>query len=264
MSASTIYTNIYSLNAQRNLNKSAGGLSTALQRLSSGLRVNSSVDDAAGLAVAAKMDAQARGLSVAIRNASDGISYAQTADSALASVSDILQRMRELATQSLNGAIGDTERGFINNEFSQLQAEANRVQGAAKLNGSAVWSTFNFQVGADSGQSLAATFSSTDITGTSVSTTAAASTALASVDAWINSMASNRSTIGGVQSRLNSTITYLEAARENQTAARARIMDADFAAETANLTRYQILQQAGTAMVAQANAIPNNVLSLLR
>ncbi|MBK8523023.1 MAG: flagellin [Pseudomonadota bacterium] len=261
---SVINTNIYSLNAQRNLNRNDAGLATALQRLSSGLRVNSSVDDAAGLAVAAKMEAQMRGLSVAMRNASDGISYAQSADSALASVSDTLQRMRELATQSLNGAIGDTERGFINNEYSQLQAEADRIQGAAKLNGATVFSTFSFQVGADSGQSLSATFSSTSVSGTSVGTTAAASTALASVDAWINSMASNRSTIGGVQSRLNSTITYLEAARENQAAARSRIMDADFAAETANLTRYQILQQAGTAMVSQANAIPNNVLSLLR
>jgi len=262
--ASVIFTNLYSLNAQRNLNKNDGGLTTSLQRLSSGLRVNSSVDDAAGLAVASKMESQARGLTVAMRNASDGISYAQTADSALSSVSDILQRMRELATQSLNGTIGDTERGYINNEYSQLQAEATRIQGAAKINGASVFSSFDFQIGADSGQTLTATFSSTSVTGTSVSTTAAASTALASVDAWIGSMASQRSTIGGVQSRLNTTVSYLEAARENQTAARSRIMDADFAAETANLTRYQILQQAGTAMVAQANAIPQNVLSLLR
>ncbi len=262
--ASVVFTNVYSLNAQRNLNKNSMGLATALERLSSGLRVNSSTDDAAGLAVASKMEAQSRGMTVAMRNASDGISYAQTADSALASVSDMLQRMRELATQALNGAIGDTERGYINNEFSQLQAEANRVQGAAKINGTSVFSTFSFQIGANASDTLSATFSSTDVSGTSVSTTAAASTALASVDAWISSMASQRSTIGGVNSRLNSTVTYLEAARENQTAARSRIMDADFAAETASLTRYQILQQAGTAMVSQANSIPNNVLSLLR
>jgi len=262
--ASTVYTNLYSLDAQRNLNKNQAGLTTAIQRLSSGLRVNSSQDDAAGLAVASKMEAQARGLTVAERNASDGISYAQTADSALSSVSDMLQRMRELATQALNGAIGDTERGYINNEYSQLQSETTRIEGAAQINGTSVFGSFTFQVGSNATDTLVASFSSTNITGTSVSTTGAASTALASVDAWISSMASQRATIGGVQSRLNNTITYLEAAVENQTAARSRIMDADFATETANLTRSQILQQAGTAMVAQANTIPQNVLTLLR
>jgi len=260
--ASTVYTNLYSLDAQRNLNKNQLGLSTAIQRLSSGLRVNSAQDDAAGLAVASKMEAQARGLTVAERNASDGISYAQTADSALSSVSDMLQRMRELATQALNGAIGNTERGYINNEYSQLQAETVRIEGAAQINGTSVFGSFTFQVGSNATDTLAATFTSTNITGTSVSTTA--STALTSVDAWISSMASQRATIGGVQSRLTNTITYLEAAVENQTAARSRIMDADFAAETANLTRSQILQQAGTAMVAQANTIPQNVLTLLK
>lgn len=262
--AQVVNTNAYSLNAQRHLNKNSLGLGTAVERLTSGMRVNSAADDAAGLAVASKMEASARGLAVAQRNASDGISYAQTADAALSSVSEMLQRMRELATQSLNGTIGDTERGYINNEFSALQAEATRVESAAKINGASVFGAFTFQIGSEAGDTLVATFTSTSITGTSVSTTAAASTALSTVDTWINSMASQRSTIGGVQSRLTSTISYLEAAKENQTAARGRIMDADFAAETASLTRYQILQQAGVAMVAQANAIPQNVLSLLR
>jgi flagellin len=262
--AATVFTNLYSLDAQNNLAKNQAGLATAIQRLSSGLRVNSSQDDAAGLAVASVMDAQARGMTVAARNASDGISYSQTADSALSSVTDMLQRMRELATQALNGAISDTDRGYINNEYSQLQAESARVEGAAKINGTSVFGTFTFQIGANATDTLAATFTSTNITGTSVSTTGAASTALSSVDAWISSMASQRSTIGGVQSRLTNTITYLQAAIENQTAARSRIMDADFAAETANLTRGQILQQAGTAMVAQANALPQSVLSLLK
>jgi len=262
--AQVVNTNAYSLNAQRHLNKNSLGLGTAVERLTSGLRVNSSVDDAAGLAVASKMEAQARGLAVAQRNASDGISYAQTADSALASVSEMLQRMRELATQSLNGTIQDTERAFINNEFSALQAETTRVEGAAKINGTSVFGAFTFQIGASAGDSLASTFTSTTITGAAVDTTGNASLALTSVDAWINSVASFRSTIGAVQSRLTSTISYLESAKENQTAARGRIMDADFAAETASLTRYQILQQAGVAMVAQANAIPQNVLSLLR
>lgn len=262
--SSVINTNIMSLNAQRNLNRSSNGLATALQRLSSGLRINSAMDDAAGLAVAQKMDSQARGMAVAMRNASDGISYAQTADQALATVSDQLQRMRELATQSLNGTLSDTERSKIDSEYSALQAEASRIQGAAKINGQSVYGTFSFQVGADAGDTLSGTFSSVGITGTSVSTTGGASTALSSIDAWLGSVATNRATIGGTQSRLNFTISYLEGARENQVAARSRIMDADFAAETANLTRAQILQQAGTAMVSQANAVPNNVLSLLR
>ena len=262
--AQVINSNVMSLNAQRNLNKSGSSLSTALQRLSSGLRINSSMDDAAGLAVAQKMDSQIRGMTVAARNASDGISYAQTADSALGTVSEQLQRMRELATQSLNGTLSDTERSKINDEYSALQAEASRIQGAAKLNGQSVYGTFSFQVGADAGDTISGTFTSVGITGTSVSTSAGASTSLASIDAWLGSVASNRATIGGVQSRLTFTISYLEGAVENQTAAKSRILDADFAAETAALTRAQILQQAGTAMVSQANSIPQNVLSLLQ
>ena len=262
--AQVINSNIMSLNAQRNLNKSAGSLSTALQRLSSGLRINSSMDDAAGLAVAQKMDSQIRGMTVAARNASDGISYAQTADSALGTVAEQLQRMRELATQSLNGTLSDTERSKIDQEYVALQNEASRIQGAAKLNGQSVYGTFNFQVGADAGDTISGTFSSVGVTGTNVSTSGGASTALASIDAWLGSVASNRAAIGGVQSRLTFTISYLQGAIENQTAAKSRIMDADFAAETAALTRAQILQQAGTAMVSQANSIPQNVLSLLQ
>ena len=262
--AQIINTNVMSLNAQRNLNNTATGLSTALQRLSSGLRVNSSMDDAAGLAVAQKMESQIRGMTVAMRNASDGISYAQTADTALSVVSDQLQRMRELATQSLNGTLSDTERSKIDQEYSALQAEASRIQGAAKLNGQTVYGTFNFQVGADAADTISGTFTSVGVTGTNVSTSGGASTALASIDAWLGSVASNRAAIGGVQSRLTFTISYLEGARENQSAAKSRIMDADFAAETASLTRAQILQQAGTAMVSQANQIPQNVLTLLR
>ena len=262
--AQIINTNVMSLNAQRNLNKTSGSLGTALQRLSSGLRVNSSMDDAAGLAVAQKMESQIRGMTVAMRNASDGISYAQTADTALSVVSDQLQRMRELATQSLNGTLSDTERSKIDVEYSALQAEASRIQGAAKINGQSVYATFSFQVGADAADTISGTFTSVGVTGTNVSTSGGASTALASIDAWLGSVASNRAAIGGVQSRLTFTISYLEGARENQSAAKSRIMDADFAAETASLTRAQILQQAGTAMVSQANQIPQNVLTLLR
>ena len=262
--AQVINTNIMSLNAQRNLNQTNQGLSTALQRLSSGLRINSAMDDAAGLAVAQKMDSQIRGMTVAARNASDGISYAQTADTALATVSDQLQRMRELATQSLNGTLSDTERDKIDVEFQALQAEAARIQGAAKLNGQSVFATFNFQVGADAADSISGSFSSVAVTGADVKTSAGASTAMASIDSWLGDVATNRAEIGGMQSRLTFTISYLEGAIENQSAAKSRIMDADFGAETAALTRAQILQQAGTAMLSQANAVPQNVLSLLR
>ncbi len=262
--AQVINTNVMSLNAQRNLNRTNQGLSTALQRLSSGLRINSSMDDAAGLAVAQKMDSQIRGMTVAARNASDGISYAQTADTALATVSDQLQRMRELATQSLNGTLSNTERDKIDVEFQALQAEATRIQGAAKLNGQSVFATFNFQVGADAGDSISGTFASVTVAAGDVKTTAGASTAMASIDAALGSIASNRAAVGGMQSRLTFTVSYLEGAIENQTAAKSRIMDADFAAETASLTRSQILQQAGTAMISQANSIPQNVLSLLK
>lgn len=262
--AQVINTNIMSLNSQRQLNKSQNSMATALQRLSSGLRVNSAMDDAAGLAVAQKMEAMSRGMTVAARNASDGISYAQTADTALETVNNQLQRMRELATQALNGTLSDSERAKINNEYDALQAEAARIQGAAKINGQSVFASFNFQVGAEAADTIGGTFSSVGVAGTNVNNIGAASTALASIDAWLGSVASNRATIGGIQSRLTFTISYLEGAIENQTAARSRIMDADFASETASMTRAQILQQAGVAMVSQANSVPQNVLSLLR
>jgi flagellin len=261
-----INTNVMSLNSQRQLNKSQSAMSTALERLSSGLRVNAAVDDAAGLAVATKMEAQVRGLTVAMRNVNDGISFAQTADKALEVVTDQLLRMRDLATQALNGTISDTERSMINSEFQALVTEASRIQGAAQLNGQNVYLStgYTFQAGANAGQTIAATFASVTISTASVDGSAAASAALGAIENMLTETAKSRANIGAVQSRLAFTGQYLEAARENQTAARSRIMDADFAAETANLTRAQILQQSGVAMVAQANALPQNVLSLLR
>jgi flagellin len=255
-----------SLNSQRQLNKSQSAMSTALERLSSGLRVNAAIDDAAGLAVATKMEAQVRGLTVAMRNVNDGISFAQTADKALDVVTDQLLRLRDLATQALNGTITDAERAMIDIEFQALQSEANRIQGAAELNGQNVYDIagFTFQVGANSGQVLSATFDSVSISLGSVGSVSGAGAALTAITTALSDVASSRANIGAVQSSLQFTSQYLEAARENQTAARSRIMDADFAAETANLTRAQILQQSGVAMVAQANALPQNVLSLLR
>ena len=152
--AQVINTNVYSLNAQRNLNRSQEGLATSLQRLSSGLRINSARDDAAGLAVAQRMEADARGLTVAMRNASDGISFAQTADGALATAADMLQRMRELAVQALNGTISSTERGYLDTEYQQLNTEMDRLQGAAKLNNQSVFGTFSFQIGAAAADSM--------------------------------------------------------------------------------------------------------------
>jgi flagellin len=241
-------------------------MSTALERLSSGLRVNAAVDDAAGLAVATKMEAQVRGLSVAMRNVNDGISFAQTADKALEVVTDQLLRMRDLATQAMNGTITNTERSMINQEFTQLAQEASRIQGAAKLNNQTVYGqTFTFQVGANTNESLLAEFASVDIDmAANVAGLTEAAAALQSIENMLTAVADSRAFIGATQSRLAFTGQYLEAARENQTAARSRIMDADFAAETANLTRAQILQQSGVAMVAQANTLPQNVLSLLR
>lgn len=269
--AQIINTNVMSLNSQRNLNRSQNSLSNSLQRLSSGLRVNSAMDDAAGLAVAQKMDSQIRGMSVAARNASDGISVSQIADTALATAADQLQRMRELATQSLNGTLSDSERAKINTEFGQLQEEALRIQQSAKFNGLEVFggsavsgATFSFQVGAEAADTIAGTFAGVSVAGLAVSSVSGASAAMAQIDTWLGQIATQRANIGGVQSRLTFTISYLEGAVENQTAAKSRIMDADFASETASMTRSQILQQAGVAMVSQANSVPQNVLSLLR
>ena len=270
--AQIINTNVMSLNSQRNLNRSQSSLANSLQRLSSGLRVNSAMDDAAGLAVAQKMESQIRGMTVAARNASDGISVSQIADTALDTAANQLQRMRELATQALNTTLGGTERGKVDTEFQQLQEEAKRIQESAKFNGLEVFGSglsgqaFTFQVGAEATDTISGTFEGIDISGQAVSgsDTTAASAALDQIDSWLGAIATQRANIGGVQSRLTFTISYLEGAVENQSAAKSRIMDADFAAETAAMTRAQILQQAGVAMVSQANSVPQNVLSLLR
>ena len=274
--AQTINTNVASLNAQRNLTSSQGSLGTTLQRLSSGLRVNSAKDDAAGLAIAERMSSQVRGMNVAIRNASDAISLSQTAEGALGKIGDSLQRMRELAVQSANGTNTSGDRDNLQLEFAQLQQEINRLGDQTKFNGQAVLAgtDFKFQVGANSGETInvsATAVSASNIAtaaASSVSISGAASTnaeaALASIDNAIAEVVKQRATFGAAQTRFESVVSNLQVASENQAAARGRIMDADFATETANLSRTQILQQAGTAMLAQANALPQNVLSLLR
>jgi flagellin len=264
----TINTNISSLNSQRHLNTSQSSLATSMERLSSGLRVNSSKDDAAGLAIADRMNAQIRGTNVAIRNANDGISLAQTAEGALATVTDALQRMRELAVQAQNGSNGTGDRANLNTEYQQLSAEITRIATQTRFNGSAIVGANagaqTFQVGANNGDTLTITTVAVTTVGGDLTTAANASTALAAIDVRLDTITTNRATYGAALSRFGFAISNLSITAENQSAARGRIMDADFAAETANLSRAQILQQAGTAMVAQANQLPQSVLALLR
>jgi flagellin len=284
----TINTNIVSLNAQRNLNKSQSSLSISMQRLSSGMRVNSAKDDAAGLAIAERMNAQVKGMNVAARNANDGISLAQTAEGALGAVGDALQRMRELAVQARNSTNSDSDKDSLDKEFGELAKEIQRVLGGTTFNGKAILgsqaATLTFQVGANTTSddtisiatsnmtSLASitTLAGTDNAGTGravIDSTANATTiatVIADIDTALDLVNSERATMGASQNRFEAVISNLQTSVENQSAARSRIMDADFAAETAAMSRAQILQQAGTAMVAQANQLPQQVLKLLQ
>ena len=279
----TINTNIASLNAQRNLNMSQGSLATSMQRLSSGLRVNSAKDDAAGLAIAERMNAQTRGMNVAIRNANDGISMSQTAEGALSQVSNSLQRMRELAVQARNATNSSSDKDSLNKEFSQLQQEISRVLAGTTFNGKHILgadaTSLTFQIGAnttaDDTITIATTDMSQDTTITAVTNTSTAlidasatlgaiGAVIDNIDKALDSVNDTRATYGATQSRFDAIITNLQVGVENQSAARSRIMDADFASETANMSRAQVLQQAGTAMVAQANQLPNQVLKLLQ
>ena len=284
----TINTNIASLNAQRSLSMTQSSLATSMQRLSSGLRVNSAKDDAAGLAIAERMSAQVRGMNVAIRNANDGISLAQTAEGSLGKVADALQRMRELAVQSANDTNSPGDKNSLDKEFGELAKEIQRVLGATTFNGKHVLGSqagsMQFQVGANTTANdtidittvdlttdvSVTTIAGTDNTGASRSvidataSTAAIHTVIDSIDTALDTVNSQRAVLGASQSRFDSVISVLQVSVENQTAARSRIMDADFAAETANLSRSQILQQAGNAMVAQANQLPQQVLKLLQ
>ena len=278
----TINTNLTSLNAQRNLNSSQMSLSVAMQRLSSGLRVNSAKDDAAGLAIAERMNTQVRGMAVAMRNANDGISMAQVAEGALSKVGDALQRMRELALQSRNATNSDSDKDSLNKEFVELQKEISRVLAGTSFNNKHILgadaTTFTFQIGANTtaddvveidfeNLSSNADVSAVTVTTANISSTADA-TGIASVidniDAALDTVNNTRATFGATQSRFEAIISNLQVAVENQSAARSRIMDADYAAETAALSRAQILQQAGNAMVAQANQLPQQVLKLLQ
>jgi flagellin len=278
----SINTNVNSLDAQRNLSASQSSLATSMQRLSSGLRINSAKDDAAGLAIAERMNSQVRGMNVAIRNANDGISLAQTAEGALSGVSNSLQRMRELAVQSRNATNSSSDKDSLNKEFAQLQSEITRVLGGTSFNGKhmlgADATAMSFQIGANTTSndtvSITTTNMTTDSTMTAVTGSSAAidssatagaiGTVIDNIDSAINKINDTRATMGASQSRFDSIISNLQQSVESQSAAKSRITDADFATETANMSRAQILQQAGTAMVAQANQLPQQVLRLLQ
>ena len=282
-----INTNLMSLNAQRNTSMNQASLATSMQRLSSGLRVNSAKDDAAGLAIASRMETQVRGMNVAMRNANDGISLAQTADGALGQVTANLQRMRELAVQARNATNTSADRDSLDQEYGQLASEIQRVMGGTSFNGKNILGadagTQTFQIGANTTSNDTIDVTTANMTSDASITTVAGSdntgagrsvidntatpsslaTVIDSIDSAITTVNGQRSVMGAAQNRFDAVITNLQVAVENQSAARSRITDADFAAETANLSRAQILQQAGTAMIAQANSMPQQVLTLL-
>ncbi len=282
-----INTNLPSINTQRQLSVTGKGLAMALERLSSGKRINSAKDDAAGMAVATRMDSLVRGMAVAQRNASDGISLYQTAESAVGKISDAMSRMRELSVQAANGTLNSNDRENIALEFTNLQKEIVRIVSGTTFNGLALLDTGNnalntyvgtatFQVGAEASGANTITISAqidanwgavlslADTAVYDISSGTVSQSALKHLDSGLQITAGVRAKYGAYQNRFESVISQLQVAAENQTAARSRIVDADFAVETANLTRWQILQQAGTAMLSQANSLPQNVLSLIR
>ena len=284
----TINTNVTSINAQRNLAMSQASLSVSMQRLSSGLRVNSAKDDAAGLAIAERMTSQVRGMNVAIRNANDGISMSQTAEGAMGKVTDSLQRMRELSVQAANATNSASDKDSLDKEFGELAKEIQRVAGGTAFNGINILGTgagaFKFQVGANTTDNDTIAITTADLTADATLTVVAGTDntgagratidkdatpeaikdVINNIDIALNTVNSQRAVMGASQSRFESVISNLQISVENQSAAKSRIMDTDFAAETANLSRSQILQQAGNAMIAQANQLPQQVMTLLR
>jgi len=274
-----VNTNVSSLNAQRQLFNSGNGLDTAFERLSSGFRINSAADDAAGLQISDRVTSQILGLDQGVRNANDGISLAQVAEGALSETTNALQRIRVLAIQSQNGINSSSDRIALQKEVSALKLEISRIAATTQFAGVEVLNgTFStaFLVGANAGQTISVNISSNNgasfgfsgltngQTNLSVATTAEASTALTVIDSAISSIGGIRADLGAIQNRFQSTIRNLSNISENASAARSRIRDTDFAAETAALTRFQIIQQASTTILAQANQRPQAALSLLQ
>ena len=285
----TVYTNVASLNAQRSLATSGAELKTAMERLSSGKKINSAADDAAGFAIAERMTAQIRGLNMATKNANDGLSMLAVIENATNDVTDMLHRMRELAVQASNDTNSSEDLGYLNAEVTQLKAEITRIAEDTKYNGTAYLNgtpaegnnaatasvTGKFQVGTEADQTISFTIkavdaasigtaSGTQISAIDLSTSANAGNALTVITDAIEQVAGDRAGYGAIQNRLEYTVSNLMNVAEFTTAARSRIEDADFAAESARLAKSQILQQTGAAMLAQANATPELALMLFK
>lgn len=272
----SVNTNTSSLAAQRNLSHATAGLADSIAKLSSGLRVRSAADDAAGLAISEDFKSNIRSLAQAKRNANDGVSLAQTADGSLGEVGNLLRRMRELAVQSRNGTNNTTQRGFLDDEFQQLRSEIDRITSTTEFNGITLLDGsqaggIEFQVGAGTSTddrltlSIATTTASALGLGASViSSTSGCDAAIDALDDAIEDVSSRRAAIGAMQNRLQVTMSNLDTYGTNLAAANSRIIDVDVASETAELTKNNILVQAGTAMLAQANSSPQIALSLLQ
>jgi flagellin len=261
------------MNAQRNVNKSQKGLHKSLERLSSGLRINRAGDDAAGLAISEKLRSNIRALNQAGRNANDGIAMIQTAEGSMEETASMLVRMKELAEQSANGTIGSVERGYLNNEYKALRSEITRIADSTKFNDTSLLDgslNVNIQIGLSNNATndvLAISVSDVDAAAlslsTGISTVTNAQTALTKTTAAISTVASRRASMGSLQNRLESVASNIENVVENLTSAESRIRDVDIAKETANLTKYNILVQAGVSVLTQANQAPQIALSLL-
>ncbi|MET0339369.1 MAG: flagellin [Polyangiales bacterium] len=271
----SILTNTSSLGAQKNLQKTQASLSANFSKLSSGQRINTAADDAAGLAISEKMKSNMRSMSQAERNANDGISLLQTAEGALNENTGIMTRMRELAMQSANGTLGADERGMLNNEFAELSKEIDRIANTTEFNGTnlmAADTSFNFQVGikksADDTIKIDLKSQKTDgelaLSGLDISSESGATDALKTIDDAITLTSKNRATLGAAQNRLQVTVSNLQTANTNLAAANSRIRDVDVAQESAAMTKNNVLSQAGIAVLSQANQLPSMALSLLR
>jgi flagellin len=277
----TILTNVASMNAQRNLAGTQSALSASIGRLSSGMRINSASDDAAGLGISENLKADIRGLAQAQRNANDGISMSQVAEGSMNDMQGIVSRMRELAVQSANGTLGATERGYVQTEFGQLQGEINRIGSVTEFNGQKLLdgsasAGLTMQVGirntANDRLAFSITKLSTSTLGStslhlasaSLSTATNAQAAIGAFDKAIEQLSSARSKVGAVQNRFQVTVSNLAVSQENLSAANSRIRDVDVASETANLTKNQILANAGVSVLSQANSLPQSALKLLQ
>jgi flagellin len=264
-----IQNNVEAFNAHRNLSATEGGLARSMERLSSGFRINRAADDAAGLAISERLRGQIHGLEQAQRNVQDAVSLVQTAEGSLTEVHAMLQRVRELAVQFKNGSLSNADRTAIQSEVNQLASEIERIGGSAEFNGIRLLNTtqtISFQVGSKDGEQITVSTISlgSKISSTFYSLASATNTDISQIDAAIDAVSAQRAQFGAVQNRLEYTLQNAAIYQENLTASESRIRDVDMAAEMVNFTKMQILQQAGTSMLAQANQASQGVLALLR